>query len=89
MFLAMKISYINEVANLCEKIEVDIQVVTSAMGKDSRISSKFLDCGPGYGRNCFPIKLIEYMYKHLNKKIWFYKYYFSILIGENYVKFYK
>jgi len=53
-FLAMKISYVNEIANLCEKIGADIQVVTSAMGKDGRISSKFLHCGPGYGGSCFP-----------------------------------
>ena len=53
-FLAMKISYVNEIANLCEKIGADIQVVTSAMGKDGRISPKFLHCGPGYGGSCFP-----------------------------------
>jgi UDPglucose 6-dehydrogenase len=53
-FLAMKISYINEIANLCEKIGADIQVITSAMGRDGRISPKFLHCGPGYGGSCFP-----------------------------------
>jgi len=53
-FLAMKIGYVNEIANLCEKIGADIQVVTSAMGKDGRISPKFLHCGPGYGGSCFP-----------------------------------
>ena len=53
-FLAMKISYVNEIANLCEKIGADIQVVTSAMGRDGRISPKFLHCGPGYGGSCFP-----------------------------------
>jgi len=52
-FLAMKISYVNEIANLCEKVGADIQVVTSAMGKDGRISPKFLNCGPGYGGSCF------------------------------------
>jgi len=52
-FLAMKISYINEIANLCEKIGADIQVVTSAIGKDGRIYPNFLHCGPGYGGNCF------------------------------------
>ena len=57
-FLAMKISYVNEIANLCEKIGPDIQVVTSAMGKDGRISPKFLHCGPGYGGSCFPKKQI-------------------------------
>ena len=53
-FLAMKISYVNEIANLCEKIGVDIQVVTSAMGRDGRISPKFLHCGLGYRGSCFP-----------------------------------
>jgi len=53
-FLAMKISYVNEIANLCEKIGADIQVITSAMGKDGRISPKFLHCGPGYVGSCFP-----------------------------------
>ena len=53
-FLAMKISYVNEIANLCEKIGADIQAVTSAMGRDGRISHKFLHCGPGYGGSCFP-----------------------------------
>ena len=53
-FLAMKISYVNEIANLCEKIGADIQEVTSAMGRDGRISPKFLHCGPGYGGSCFP-----------------------------------
>lgn len=53
-FLAMKISYVNEIANLCEKVGADIQVVSSTMGKDGRISPKFLHCGPGYGGSCFP-----------------------------------
>lgn len=52
-FLAMKISYLNEIVNLCEKIGADIQVVTSAMGRDGRIFPKFLHCGPGYGGSCF------------------------------------
>jgi len=53
-FLAMKINYVNEIANLCEKIGADIQEITSAMGRDGRISPKFLHCGPGYGGSCFP-----------------------------------
>ncbi len=53
-FLALKISYVNGIANLCEKIGADIQVVASAMGRDGRISPKFLHCGPGYGGSCFP-----------------------------------
>lgn len=53
-FLALKISYINEVANLCEKAGADIHVVTKAMGSDGRISPKFLHPGPGFGGSCFP-----------------------------------
>lgn len=53
-FLAMKITYINEIANLCEKVGADVQQVAKAMGKDGRISPKFLHAGPGYGGSCFP-----------------------------------
>ena len=48
-FLAMKISFINEVANLCEKVGASVQQVANAIGKDGRIGSKFLHPGPGYG----------------------------------------
>ncbi len=53
-FLAMKITFINEVANLCEKVGADVQDVARAMGRDGRISPKFLHPGPGYGGSCFP-----------------------------------
>ena len=53
-FLALKVSYINEVANLCEKVGADVHQVAKAMGKDGRISPKFLHPGPGYGGSCFP-----------------------------------
>lgn len=53
-FLAMKITYINEIANLCEKVGANVQHVAKAMGKDGRISPKFLHAGPGYGGSCFP-----------------------------------
>ncbi len=53
-FLAVKISYINEMALLAEKTGADIQTVARAMGMDGRISPKFLHAGPGYGGSCFP-----------------------------------
>ncbi len=53
-FLALKISYINEIANLCETIGADIEDVTRGMSYDSRIGSKFLNAGIGYGGSCFP-----------------------------------
>jgi UDPglucose 6-dehydrogenase len=53
-FLAVKISYINEIANLCEKLGADVQTVARAMGRDGRIGGKFLHPGPGYGGSCFP-----------------------------------
>ena len=53
-FLALKISYINEVANLCDELGADIHQVAQAMGKDGRISPKFLHPGPGFGGSCFP-----------------------------------
>lgn len=53
-FLATKITFINEVANLCEKVGANVQHVAKAMGKDGRIASKFLHAGPGYGGSCFP-----------------------------------
>ncbi len=53
-FLAVKISYANEVANLCEKVGADVKTVAKAMGLDQRIGSKFLHAGVGYGGSCFP-----------------------------------
>ena len=53
-FLAVKITFINEIANLCEKTGADVQDVARALGKDGRIGAKFLHPGPGYGGSCFP-----------------------------------
>ena len=53
-FLAMKISFINEVANLCDVVDADIHDVARAIGLDQRIGRKFLHAGPGYGGSCFP-----------------------------------
>lgn len=53
-FLALKIHYINEMADFCEKADADIEEVAKGMGLDSRIGKKFLNPGPGYGGSCFP-----------------------------------
>ncbi|KAA0257742.1 UDP-glucose/GDP-mannose dehydrogenase family protein [Deferribacter autotrophicus] len=53
-FLALKITFINEVANLCDLVGADVHKVAKAMGMDGRISPKFLHPGPGYGGSCFP-----------------------------------
>jgi UDPglucose 6-dehydrogenase len=53
-FLAMKISFINEIADLCEAAGADVQEVATAIGADGRIGGKFLHPGPGYGGSCFP-----------------------------------
>ena len=53
-FLSLKISYINEISALCEKVGADVHVVAKAMGSDGRISPKFLHPGPGFGGSCFP-----------------------------------
>ena len=53
-FLALKITFINEIADLCEAVGADVQQVSRGIGLDNRIGSKFLHAGPGYGGSCFP-----------------------------------
>ena len=53
-FLATKVTFINEIANLCEHVNADVRHVAKAMGLDGRIGKKFLHPGPGYGGSCFP-----------------------------------
>ena len=59
-FLATKIGFINEIADLCEVVGADVQDVSKAMGIDNRIGSKFLNAGPGYGGSCFPKDVVAF-----------------------------
>jgi UDPglucose 6-dehydrogenase len=52
--LATKITFINEISNLCDKVGADVHQIAKAMGLDGRISPKFLHPGPRYGGSCFP-----------------------------------
>ncbi len=61
-FLATKISFINEVSNLCDKVGADVKLVAKGIGSDSRIGFKFLEAGLGYGGSCFP-KDVSALYK--------------------------
>ena len=60
-FLALKITFINELANLCEEIKADVQDVSHGMGLDTRIGGKFLQPGPGFGGSCFPKDMLALM----------------------------
>jgi len=53
-YLAMKITFINEIADVCERVDADVQQVARGIGLDNRIGQKFLNAGPGYGGSCFP-----------------------------------
>lgn len=61
-FLAMKISFINVVANICEEVGADVEQVASGMGMDSRIGPRFLNAGIGYGGSCFPKDVAAFRY---------------------------
>lgn len=62
-FLATRISFINEISNICEKLGADVKEVAAGMGYDKRIGRAFLDAGVGFGGSCFPkdVKALEYM----------------------------
>ncbi len=62
-FLANKITFINEIADLCEKIGAEVEVVAKAIGLDGRIGPKFLHPGPGYGGSCFPKDVKSLIYQ--------------------------
>lgn len=73
-FLATKISFMNEIANLCERVGADVDMVRRGIGSDSRIGKRFLFAGVGYGGSCFP-KDVSALYKTSKK----YGYHFNIL----------
>ncbi len=60
-FLATKVTFINEVANLCDEVGADVKEVAKGMGLDTRINKKFLEPGPGYGGSCFPKDVDEFI----------------------------
>jgi UDPglucose 6-dehydrogenase len=60
-FLATKITFINEIADLCERVGADVQDVARGIGLDNRIGTKFLNAGPGYGGSCFPKDTIAFI----------------------------
>ncbi len=70
-FLALKISFINEIANFCESVGANIEDVTKGMGYDSRIGNKFLNAGIGYGGSCFPkdTKALHWLSKTLGNEL--------------------
>ena len=80
-FLATKITFINEVANLCEKVGADVNQIAQAMGLDGRISPKFLHPGPGYGGSCFP-KDTKALYHFASEKEYDFKILNAVIIAN-------
>jgi len=68
-FLATKITFINEIADLCEHTGADVQIVAKGMGLDGRIGRKFLHAGPGYGGSCFPKDTLALMQTAHDRKV--------------------
>ncbi len=81
-FLATKISFINEIANICERVEADIEDISYAMGLDSRIGNKFLNAGVGYGGSCFP-KDVKALYNIASTKNYDFKLLKSVIKVNN------
>ena len=75
-FLATKIAFINEIADLAEKVGANVQEVARGIGLDNRIGQKFLHAGPGFGGSCFPkdaMALIEDLMRHATQKKYEYR----------------
>lgn len=70
-FLASKISFINEIANLCDNYDADVKMVARGMGLDKRIGEQFLEPGPGYGGSCFPKDVAALYYFAKASGYWF------------------
>ena len=81
-FLATKITFINEIANLCDKVGADVHQIAKAMGLDGRISPKFLHPGPGYGGSCFP-KDTEALYHFASACVYDFKLLKEVISANN------
>lgn len=84
-FLATKIHFINEIANLCEKVNADVNAVAQGMGLDNRIGSKFLSAGVGFGGSCFPKDTVALFHTALEHDV-FLSIVDSVIRGNNFRK---